>query len=88
LTQNRRIFLDIRLIGKGQVGLKKPVGKIAESSQGKFIYGIIIKNIIQGPEYIKDYYGGPKKYNEFVFAGKTKKIKKIFVPARIDHVGI
>jgi hypothetical protein len=80
------IFLNIDLVGKGKVGFEKPGGKVTEGSQGKFIYGIIIKNIVKGSESIKDDYYDAEGDNKSIFVIKTKEIKKVFVPSGIDDI--
>jgi hypothetical protein len=56
--------LNINLIGEGKIRFEKPDGKIMESSQGKIIHAIIIENIIQRSEKIKNDYRDAKGDNE------------------------
>jgi hypothetical protein len=81
LRKYGRVFLDIDFVGEGEISFEKPPGKITESSQGKFVYGIIIKNIKKGSEKIEDDYGGSEGNNKTVFVIKTEKIIKVLIPA-------
>jgi hypothetical protein len=80
--------LDVDFVGKGKVGFEKPGGKVTEGSQGKFIYGVIIKNIVKGSENIKNDYREAEKDDKGIFIAEIKKIKKVFVPAGINRTGI
>jgi hypothetical protein len=80
--------LDIHLIRYDQIGSKEPGGKIPESSQRKFVNGIIVRNIVYGSEQIKNYDTNSKGYNKTILIGKTKKIKKILIPAGIQYFRI
>jgi hypothetical protein len=72
--------LNVNFVGKGEVGFEEPDGKVTEGAQGKFVYGIIIKNIVKGSENIKDDYRNAEGYNKRVFVIETKKIEEVFIP--------
>jgi hypothetical protein len=80
--------LNVNLVGEGKVSFEQPGGEVAESSQGKFIYGIVIKNIIQGPENIKGDYDDAEGDDKRIFVIKMKEAEKVLVPAGIDCIGV
>jgi hypothetical protein len=88
LGHNGRIFLDIYFVGEGKISLKKPRCEIAVSAQGKPIQDIIVKNIINASEEIKSNYNHAKEQDKFGCIGKTKKIKKEFISAGVNHIGV
>jgi hypothetical protein len=88
LGEHGRIFLDVDFVGDGEVGFEKPCGEVTEGSQGKFIYGIIIKYIVKGSKNIKDDYRDAEGDNKGIFIVKSKKIEKVFVPAGINRIGV
>jgi hypothetical protein len=88
LSKDGRVLLNINFVGEGEVGFKKPGGEITKGSQGKFIYGIIVKNVIQGSKTVKENYYDSERDNKCVFISKVEKIKKVFVPAGINRIRI
>jgi hypothetical protein len=88
LREHGGVFLNVDFVGKGEIGFEKPCGKITEGSQRKFVYGIIIKDIVKRSENIKDDYRNTERDNKGIFIGKLKKIKKVFVPAGINRIRI
>jgi hypothetical protein len=80
--------LDVDLVGEGEVGLEQPGGEVTKGSQGKFAYGIIIKNVKEGPENIKHDDGNAKENNKSIFAAESEKIEKVFIPAAVDYRGV
>jgi hypothetical protein len=82
------VFLDVDFVGEGKVGFEQPGGEVTEGSQGKFVYGVIVKDIVKGPENIKDDDGYAEEDDEGVFVVEGEKIKKVFIPAGIYRVGV
>jgi hypothetical protein len=88
LSKHGGVFLHIDLVGEGEIGFEKPGGEITKGSQRKFIYGVIVKDVIEGSKNVKDNYCDAEGDNKSVFIGKIKKIKKVSVPAGIYRIGI
>jgi hypothetical protein len=80
--------LDIDLVGEGEVGFEKPGSKIAVGPQGKSINSIIINYIIHRSKNVKNDYRDAEGYDKSVFGIKIEEIKEIFIPARINRIGI